>query len=217
MSARSAISTIESMRLRVGRIVDLNDPFDCSPHFVGNDASDREKILAEAINKKILADRSDKVGLLCFTRTWKDPVLWSHYADAHRGIALIIKQESSQMLFNVKYSNKRPPVPAAAVHGNMNQMELIKAMASSFTVKSPTWRYEQETRIIVKLNTCDPIGGDYFIPLPSKDLVGIILGLRCDYSPEYFKVIFNKLGPRKPKIWVAKKSDTRFSLVRGEA
>jgi len=27
-----------------------------------------------------------KLGLLCFSRNWHNPVLWSHYADKHRGI-----------------------------------------------------------------------------------------------------------------------------------
>src|SRR5690606_13160087 len=80
-SAEYAISNIALRRIKISRIGDLNDPFELLPFNI------HDKRLRDAARKT--RDQIDATrGVLCFSKHWSNPVLWSHYADKHRGIAL---------------------------------------------------------------------------------------------------------------------------------
>jgi hypothetical protein len=214
MSTKNVLQTLESMRLRIGRIADLNDPFDCAIHFTG--ARPRDVAVCEEITRTIFARRNESLGVLCFTRTWREPVLWSHYADSHRGMALVLHRAAGADLRRVKYSRRRKSV--AVQHLDQRDEEaIIAALGDSFFVKSPTWAYEKEVRILVELNKHEISGGSYFAGLPKEMIRGVILGLRCDFSPGYLRKLFQHIGVPRAKVWRAKKSATGFSLDREEA
>ena len=78
---RYGLEGLQEKRLKIARINELNDPFE----FVGADLSDYEfreamEDLKDHLNKKL--------GLLCFSKGWENPVQWTHYADKHRGICM---------------------------------------------------------------------------------------------------------------------------------
>jgi hypothetical protein len=82
-SAANAILCIETRRLRISTIHNLNDPFEVRPVLKGADPElrgDQESFLHEWRERK-----AQEVGLLCFSATKTNPLLWSHYADRHRG------------------------------------------------------------------------------------------------------------------------------------
>src|SRR4051812_39327000 len=91
MSAEAALNTLETGRLRIGRLVGLNDPFDCRPHFGAspNPPAIADGLLADAVLDRMTKSFNESLGLLCFTRTWNEPLLWAHYAAAHSGVALV--------------------------------------------------------------------------------------------------------------------------------
>src|SRR6185369_16167015 len=79
--AEHALSAIALRRLKISRFRDLNDPFE----LIGadlRDKDDRKQFRALQIALQ------EKYGVLCFSRSWSHPLLWSHYADKHRGICL---------------------------------------------------------------------------------------------------------------------------------
>ena len=52
---------------------------------------------------------SDRFGLLCFTKHWRNPVLWSHYADTHRGLCLGFEVDDTVSV-RVRYTAKRKTI-----------------------------------------------------------------------------------------------------------
>ena len=53
---------------------------------------------------KIQADLNAKIGLLSFSSTPREPTLWSHYAESHKGIALGFDIASNLLVLDeVKY------------------------------------------------------------------------------------------------------------------
>src|SRR5260370_7015469 len=38
--------------------------------------------------KRQTADFTRIQGLICFSSSWKDPVIWAHYSDKHKGLCL---------------------------------------------------------------------------------------------------------------------------------
>ena len=80
--AQYGISNIALRRIKVSRFSELNDPFE----LLGVSLADKAKRKAFRLTKEKI-DKSK--GLICFSRNWRNPVLWGHYAEKHTGIALV--------------------------------------------------------------------------------------------------------------------------------
>ena len=78
-----ALLTIEQKALRVSRLHDLNDPFEWR---IGvTNLIEGVQDLADAMAESALREISRVTGLISFSAVPDESVLWSHYADRHRG------------------------------------------------------------------------------------------------------------------------------------
>ena len=93
------LEDLREKRLKVARISELNDPFE----FAAVDLSDTEFRQAWELMKQSM---SNDYGLLCFSRSWSNPVLWAHYADKHRGLCLGF-DIPDELLKKVEYTDER--------------------------------------------------------------------------------------------------------------
>src|SRR5260221_5940403 len=82
LPAEHALNNIALKRIRLSRYGDLNDPFEL---LAANFGKNKDVHIAVLELKKTF---SETKGLVCFSREWGNPLLWSHYASKHRGIAL---------------------------------------------------------------------------------------------------------------------------------
>lgn len=159
--------TLENTRLYCPLPPQLNDPFDCAVK-LANDDEDGEASIQGKVNKR--------TGVLSFSESNDNALMWSHYANGHRGMSLEFdmakwpeKVRTGYYLARVEYAMCRPlptltPQEQAAV-------ETLKKIA--FT-KHEDWRYEKEWRMICSFkNHCDP-----FLRFPKDALTGVIFGLR---------------------------------------
>src|SRR5271155_1427919 len=87
LSAIHGLQVLQSAELKVGRMLELNDPLDCQPAIVtAPDKLDDDAYAAFA--RRFLSTLHEKFGLVCYSAVIDDPVIWSHYADAHKGMVL---------------------------------------------------------------------------------------------------------------------------------
>jgi len=182
-SAVHAVNAIALQRLKVSRLSDLNDPFE----FLGlmwRDLRDRPKIQA-------LKDEIDaQTGLLCFSENWINPVLWSHYADKHRGICLgfnLLRSESKPVTYQPERiaSSSAKPLPASSAL----EEKLL------FT-KFEHWHYESERRVRVPLSGALPEGPLYFKPFGTDlALTEVILGDACTLSLDALRTLVRGVDP----------------------
>ena len=107
------------------------------------------------LRKEQLNQGKAKIGVLCMSKNPKNILMWSHYADAHRGIVYGFDEN----LFkdsNVKFISKKSlPIPmdyyreyeplSYAKVGSDNIEQLKKLL----TLKAKDWNYEKEVRFIV--------------------------------------------------------------------
>lgn len=172
-STKYALMALLNSRLKIARIHDLNDPFELYG-----------AALPENIHRKKFRAFKDwtaqQYGLLCFSRSWKNPVLWSHYADRHRGIALefrILDEDISEI--NYTPSRVLLDVEKALQRGTFTREEAL----SMATTKFKHWEYEDEVRVFCSLANC-PVDGDLiFEPFSERmKLVGVIRGPACVLS-----------------------------------
>ena len=75
------LATLLNRRLRISRIMELNDPFE----LLAPSLRDPAKRRALQASKK---ERNGKTGILCFSENRDSPVMWAHYGDRYRGFCL---------------------------------------------------------------------------------------------------------------------------------
>lgn len=144
---------------------------------------------------------TSKIGVLCLSETCSDILMWSHYADSHRGICLKFCAtgnviETSQP---VRYSNSRPVINPS----NQTQDEMLD---HAIFTKSEHWSYEQEWRLI----QYNKGSGTYRIP--RNDLIGIVLGAQISKPDKDDVLSWVKETEQPMVVYQAKVSSTNFEL-----
>ncbi len=186
-----ALSNIKNSRIKVATIEDLNDPFEL------NAAKQPDKRMRRVF-RGFKGDMHAKFGLICFSKVWSNPVMWSHYADKHKGICLGF-DVPEDYLIKVEYVDSR-----IAIEFDDESKENINSnfVQKLFSTKFIDWSYEKEKRMFVTLEETDEESENYFYPF-GDDLVlrEVILGSRSTSS---VKEILNILGATKEVVTVQK-------------
>jgi hypothetical protein len=144
------VRALEGRRLKIARINELNDPFEFLSWNV-REAANRARLQAWK------SARHDDLGIVCFSRKWSNPLLWAHYAERHRGMALGFDVPDSDLYNPVKYQRHRIPFP----HGReLDRDDVDDVLLTKFTA----WRYEAEYRCFCPLADGIRDGDLYFEP-----------------------------------------------------
>ena len=145
----------------------MNDPFEL---LYANfpDASDRKKLIEfKQLNMA-------NYGLHCFSKKFTNPLLWSHYGDRHRGMALEFEIQDEDC-FEIHYEPNRLLIDLQhhAKMGGFNETDLTKFLATKFK----HWEYEDEVRTFCKLDAATKSEAIYFDPFSeSLKLVRVFIG-----------------------------------------
>lgn len=138
------LDDLRHRHLKIAHLDELNDPFELWA-IAQPDQHLRQGIRATKQQMAV------QYGLLCFSLDWQNPLLWSHYADRHRGLALGF-DVNEQILKQVSYVKNRPV---------LERINIEIAHQLLFT-KYEDWHYEQEARIYTTLQDRDPKTCLYF-------------------------------------------------------
>lgn len=183
----------------------LNDPF--------------EGVYINQSDEHIFDRLIESFRVLCFSRTNDSLLLWSHYADNHRGICLeyeFTDNDFRKGCFPVVYSPSQPvlerverypadhPVAGAAGTLSINMNNEAKV----FLTKSQDWFYEQEYRVIRVAKKLTEVGERQPIP---ANLTAVYFGLRA--SQQLVAVVGRLLHDRPAiKFWNARLTPGQFQL-----
>lgn len=182
-----ALQAIQERRLKVGMLNELNDPYDCLPLFEGIDGN-----LGLQASQQALDAFSCYVGLISYSKTLINPVVWSHYADSHRGIALGFKYSDQDDIVHVDYQDERPllakKIFEKATESQLSQSERM------VSVKARSWSYEEEARRLVPLKSCTMHADLYFEAFTPKSLCEVVLGARCTAQPPHIIRLLQQYG-----------------------
>lgn len=171
-----ALDDLKRRRLKISRLDELNDPFE----LLGADLGDKTTRRAF---QTMRAELAQQCGVLCFSRSWRSPVMWSHYADRHRGICLGFEVPTGKFA-TMNYDAKRLPdvLPKLLTGGSEAQEQ---AMLRLLTTKFSGWKYENEVRVFSSLETIDADTGYPFTDFNANlRLKTVILGPRCKHPVE---------------------------------
>ncbi len=178
------LSNLVHQRLKVAEFADMNDPFELLSVELSNRAMRRTFL---AWKNKAMREK----GVLCFSRDWSSPVLWSHYADKHKGMCLGF-DVPDKLLKEIVYTKGRSILGDGFLKKGLPASDHVERF---FVTKYEHWQYEEEVRLILRLNETIKEDGHYFKQF-DEDLVlkEIILGARWPVGKARVQSVLGKLS-----------------------
>lgn len=145
----------------------------------------------------------DTIGVCCLSEVRDDSLMWSHYADGHRGLCVQFSIKADihpfgKSLFKVEYASSYPQIHVVGNRENQTRKILL--------TKAAFWKHEKEWRIL------DPYNGPGIRVFPAEMLTGVIFG--CDMSHEDRQLIREWARGREIPLmfYQAIKKETEFGL-----
>jgi len=206
-SAGYALDDLRKRRLKVSFLEDMNDPFE----LLGGALKQPEHRRAFRDWK---ADMNHRCRVLCFSRSWSNPVLWSHYADKHRGCALGF-DVPDQFLIPVSYSAKRleMQLEKRLAKGSVGNELSLKLMTTKFA----DWKYEDEVRLFAKPDETYEELDLYFHQFnDTLQLREVVIGARAAVSVREVQAALQP-HDKAAKIIPARLAFRSFRVVRNRA
>ena len=152
------IDTLVSGQIYAPTVKKLNDPFE-------------HAALAQLVAYPNYQNQLTETGVVCFCRSVTNSLLWSHYANSHKGFAIGFDPFHSffggsesldkRKLMDVRYEDISPDLA--------NFRKVSDFITASITTKPSCWVYEQEVRLIFP-------DGNRFCRLPLESVKEIAFG-----------------------------------------
>ena len=202
---------IENKTFKFSKPKDFNDPFDLYDDLIdfnnhavnapaGYTRKEKRKVKNASLKKNtLLLKQSWKLqkntyGITCFSKTYKDILMWSHYADKHSGICIGFEIDVKKLLdigfiaFAVEYEQTFLPRP----YSKEDLEEQMKTIMQYVSMKAKFWEYEKEVRFV---------NFDYFLKHTSEylnfgefaEIKEICFGLKTkEFEKKKIKKLFSK-------------------------
>lgn len=167
---------------------------------------DCDRLVTERI--RILINKIDSTRIFCTSELYKSVVMWSHYADVHRGICIEFdtsKIPEGTSFHIVNYEHERPSIHL------LRDLEILGKKTVSF--KSREWAYEKEWRmVLLPLDNCKSCRRE--LSIDPGLITGIIFGEQI--SDDDLKRVIAWCRPLKlqPKLYTTSLDDKLFQINR---
>jgi hypothetical protein len=196
VGALHGINNLALRRLKVSRFSKLNDPFE----LLAADLFDHRD---ESALEKMKAQLDKTSAIICFSENWQNPLMWAHYADSHRGIALGFDIKD-KFLIKMRYEKNRRKINFdTSTKKVINGPSVVERLIST---KFAHWEYENEQRMHVSLDQTYEESGNHFFDFGEQLILKeVILGAKCESSVEQMRKL---VGSEIPiiKAGVARKT-----------
>jgi DUF2971 family protein len=201
-SSHHAMQAIQEKRLKVSRVNELNDVHDCRPHIVYRRKSSSE--FNAGFGQGMTSAVTRTMGIVCYCGNAVSPLVWAHYGDSSRGVALGFELNEglfdrpevpgdSRMVVRVVYrsefemlywEDEIDPIP--------EESRKFELLIRGYNTKSAQWEHEHEYRELVDLLGCTLSAGLYFSNFRPGSLREVILGERCSLEPRFVPTLINE-------------------------
>jgi hypothetical protein len=205
LETKWALDNIRRRRLKLSRIDDMNDPYEfaCvrSSHQPSQAALDETK-----------RDRCETRGVLCFSRSRNNILMWGHYGDRHKGICLGF-DVPDEITRPVTYVGNVTLVGDLESLSDGEKTRIVDLLAGA---KYRGWCYEQEVRLHAAREELDEETGIYFGDFgESLRLKEVIAGARFHMSRKPIDEALTGYS-EEVKVFKARRSEDKFEIVVDE-
>lgn len=165
MKVEHAKKMLEDKTIQMSRLSSFNDPFEGRACLTYDPADETRYICSR---ENVLLNFHDQEAFaFCLTRSPLNPVMWSHYADQHKGVVMGIEvnipffTSADECVLPVQhgsiiYTKTKPfhdyPMPGTEVADlacpQRYEPENLERLQRLFLYKSSDWAYEEEVRVI---------------------------------------------------------------------
>lgn len=148
--------------------------------FADTDEIELAMLMSEKISPELSDARSDVINLIddknnqiynklvdlflvgCLCTDYKNRLMWSHYADSHKGFCVeydynnLTEDEMASLPLPIVYTKERPLLPCKAAMDNTpeNISEATSQITLGLLTKDDEWKYENEWRILIPSTGC---------------------------------------------------------------
>ncbi|MCX6061808.1 MAG: DUF2971 domain-containing protein [Campylobacterales bacterium] len=225
----------ENFYLKLSCFGDFNDPFEMvmGNYFLSMSEEEAEEIMSYSNNLNDPTSYNDaaldakcgvraSIGVICFTAKPDNLLMWAHYANNHSGIC--IEFDSSAIHFNGKFKDASIcEFTGNTIKDHYKNIGILKKVeyqlerlsyiepqefesnTSSWFVKSPEWKYEEEQRMLISLDSAirDSNNNMYFFEMEPTIIKSVILGcqMQASVKSEIFKKC-QKLGIKVKEVFI---------------
>lgn len=154
---------------RLSSPTSFNDPFDCN--------------YSDVVNRRL-----KDVGILCFSNSHKLKLLYSHYADGHKGYCMEV--DAQKMMAQNPYALDKDqtgcikvdfrPVYYYESNVPIKTYKIPNELALIATSKSSEWRYEQEYRMFLHQGSKGSLGKPGCYTFDECPITGFYFGCECN-------------------------------------
>ncbi|MCE5182731.1 MAG: DUF2971 domain-containing protein [Betaproteobacteria bacterium] len=168
-------------------------------------------VIAGAIKSQLDIRIKKNQGVLSLAGQWNSPLMWSHYADEHKGIC--IEYDASLSVCDppkrVDYEGERGILASEIISWVFNDSTSAKERIEQkyFYTKANQWKYEEEWRYIQNSQ------GRQQAPF---HIAGIYFGMRCERSVASSIVRLLRDSTPKLNFYRVSPNPNSFELVRTE-
>ena len=218
LRAEHALRAMEAGRLKAANLDEVNDPYECLT--VGFSSGDEEKAFL-----KLREEVVRRLVVVCFSETYREPLLWGHYAERFRGVCLafdarLYGDAMENYVSKVKYTEGRKELAEfgmRCVRGRIQCEDPFK-IRDLLSIKSHHWKYEREWRVWVNGGIePDPVTNLRFLAFSDQIILReVLVGYRCseDMIRRIGKMAANYLGSPKPTLTLTRRSLSTFDIER---
>jgi hypothetical protein len=203
-NAKYGLENLRNRRLKIATIMELNDPFELVAHNM------KDPNIRRATTQ-FKAKSASEFGFLCFSKSYKSPVQWGHYAEKHKGICIGFDVPAIN-LRSVIYTDYRLGFDPAMVDTEEKQTGWL---TNFFLTKHSHWGYEQEERMIVHLDSHERESSLYFISFDEAEINPAEVIVGCNSKLNRGEVV-DALGryAKNTVISKARPAFRKFEIVR---
>ena len=205
---------LKNRRIKISRISKLNDPFDCQlgslPEFSKEDI--------DYVRGKFAAI-DDIMGMICFSASVDNVLMWSHYAAHHKGFVLEI-DVPYDYLVPIKYSSAVPELFKGCC--DCDNPYFKNAVFDIVRTKALDWAYEKEWRMFVPYSDNPHLQEEpkkdgtivRFLKLDScnVNICSVFIGLKCGMSPDRVAKLLHESDFDKIAVYKMDQSLSGYSL-----
>lgn len=185
------------------------------------------KEFCDAVTEKLKSAWSTSL-VSCFSKRNDSILMWSHYADSHKGVCIEFESPCDPAFQEVRYSDRKvsfdlcQAMSLAIGCGFLNEKvktddpDLIRSALAPFYAKSKEWGYEQEVRCVYSSDTdrgkIDYEEPNYLLKMP--EITKVYFG--CRAGGEDLEHLERLLANRGVPMAFMKESESEFLIVPNE-
>lgn len=197
-----SLDNLRKRHLKVSRFSQCNDPYELAAFSQKNQKIRRQ-------SKDWLRSMDASTGLLCFCRSWRNPVMWGHYARNHTGLCYGFDVDPETFI-DVRYVSERlyPDLTPENFFSHVGEDQMEDLFATKFI----HWNYEEEVRHLIlfseNVSNSDLVFHGFSEKMQLKE---VIVGAKSDVK---IADVEAALTDKTVEVLKARLAFKRFEVVR---